>query len=461
MTAPTSIRHRLLLSMAAVLIAVVLAAAAIAYSVGLRTATDAYDRSLLDPALALAGSVRGDAGAGRLDLSEDARRALMFDEADTLAFQIRDVDGRLIAGETDLPAPPAAALAAGPPSTPYYFDVSWRSRPMRLVAIRTVNGLSVTVGETLNKRTRLVREVLLAALAPTLLVAIAAIVLLRGAIGRALAPLDRVRDDLSLSRPGDLKPIDAAGVPDEVRPAVLALNHLLARLQDASDRQQRFVADAAHQLRTPLAGLQMQLELLMRQPHAPKVIAELEKMHAATTRTTRLAHQLLALARADRDDEDVRERHAVDLYRLGDAAARDWTARAIARDVDLGFELAHAEVEGDEVLLGEMIGNLIDNAIRYSPAGACVTVRCGNDAGRPFIAVEDDGPGIPNDARGRVFERFYRVDGTPGDGSGLGLAIVREVARRHGAVVEVKQPQTGRGTSIVVRFGGATSPAAA
>ena len=454
--ASPSIRRRLVLSTAGVLAVVVAAAAAIAWRVGLDAAENAYDRSLLDPALALAASVRGDALSRRVDLSEDARRALMVDEADTLVYAIRDEYGRLLAGDASLPGP----AAVPEPERPLFYDAVRAGVPLRVAALRTGNGPVVLVGETRNKRTRLVTEVLAAVLVPTLLVAIAAVVLLRGTIGRALAPLDRVREDLAARAPGDLKPVDAEGAPDEVRPALQALNHLIERLRIAADTQQRFVANAAHQLRTPLAGLQMQLELLRREPHAPGVAAELDKMHAATTRTTRLAQQLLALARADRSAEQGVRRRAVDLYRLGDAAARDWTARAIARDVDLGFELEHAEVPGDEVLLAEMLGNLIENAILYVPAGGVVTVRCGTQDGRPYVAVEDDGPGIPEAARERVFERFYRVEGAPGDGSGLGLAIVREVAERHGATVELSTPSTGRGTSIAVRFPPAGAPSA-
>ena len=454
--ASTSIRRRLLLSTAGVLAVVIGAAAAIAWRVGLNAAENAYDRSLLDPAIALAASVRGETHARRVELSEDARAALMVDAADVLVYAISDEDGRLLAGDAGLPAP----ASAPEPGRPRFYDAERDRVPLRVAALRTGTGLTVLVGETRNKRNRLVVEVLVAALVPTLLVAIAAVVLLRGAIGRALAPLDRVRDDLAARAPGDLQPLDARGAPDEVRPAVEALNHLIERLRVAADTQQRFVANAAHQLRTPLAGLQMQLELLRREPHAPGVVAELDKMHAATTRTSRLAQQLLALARADRNAERGGATGAVDLYRLGDVAARDWTARAIARDVDLGFELEHAEVRGDEVLLTEMLGNLIENAILYVPAGGVVTVRSGTREGRPFVAVEDDGPGIPEAARERVFERFYRVEGAPGDGSGLGLAIVREVADRHGATVQLSTPATGRGTSIAVRFPPAGAPSA-
>lgn len=447
MRAPTSIRHRVLLSMAGVLLAVAAAASLIAWTVGVRTATAAYDRALLDPALAIAGSVRGDGDDRRLELSADTQRALMFDESDTIVFQVRDAAGHIVAGDPALPLPPAGNMADA-----RYYDATLRGAPVRVAAYRSGNGLTVMVGETLNKRQRLVREVLVAALVPTFLVAIAALVLVWGAVGRALAPLERVRGHLLERSPTDLRPLDATGAPDEVRPAVLALNRLIERLRVAVESQQRFVADAAHQLRTPLAGLQMQIELLKRRPHAPEVASELEKMHAATTRTTRLAQQLLALARAERDAEAGGHLKPVDLYRIGDAAARDWTARAIERDVDLGFELEHVEVRGDEVMLRELLGNLIDNAIRYAPAGSVVTVRCGAKDGEPFVTVEDDGPGIPEDARGRVFERFFRVEGSPGDGSGLGLAIVREVAGRHGATVELGIPATGRGAAVSVRW---------
>lgn len=451
MRPPTSIRHRLLLSMAGVLLAVVAAAAAIAWFVGVRTATDAYDRSLLDPAIALAGSVRVEGDRRRLELSDDVRRALLFGESDTLVFQIRDPEGRVVAGESDFPA----AAVRGPGEATFY-DATWRGAPLRVASYRAGSGLTVLVGETLNRRKRLVREVLVAVLVPTLVVAAAALALVWGAVGRALAPLDRVRAQLLERSAADLKPLDASGAPDEVQPALIALNRLIERLRLAVESQQRFVADAAHQLRTPLAGLRMQLELLRRRPHAPDVAAELEKMHAATTRTTRLAHQLLALARAERDAEAVGEMRPFDLYRLGDAAARDWTARAIERDVDLGFELEHAEVRGNEVMLRELAGNLIDNAIRYAPPGSVVTLRCGLRDGRPFLSVEDDGPGIPQAERAKVFERFYRVEGSSGDGSGLGLAIVREVAGRHGATVDLAQPASGRGTAVTVVFGGST-----
>jgi two-component system sensor histidine kinase TctE len=440
----TSIRRRVLRAITALMLAVVAAAAALAWAVGMLAATDAYDRALLDPAIALAGSVRGGPDDRRLDLSEDARRALMVDEADTLAFQVLDARSRLVAGDADLPAPPEGA----DPASTRYFDATWRGTPVRVAQYRTPDGVTVRVGETLHKRERLLREVLLAALAPALIAAIAAILLVRAAVAHALAPLDRVRDELSARSPTDLDPLPADEAPDELRPAVLALNGLLERLRKAAEAQQRFIADAAHQLRTPLAGLRMQLDLLQRHPHPPDVAVELDKMHAATTRASRLAHQLLALARVERDGE----RRRVDLYRLGDAAARDWTARAIERDVDLGFELDHAEVMGDEVMLSELLGNLIDNAIRYSPPGSVVTVRCGVRDGAPTLTVEDDGPGIPDEARASVLERFYRVAGTTGEGSGLGLAIVREVAERHGARVEVGRPATGRGTSVTVRF---------
>lgn len=453
MRAPTSIRHRVLLSMAGVLLAVVVATAVIAWNVGVRMAADAYDRSLLDPAVALAGSVRGDADALRLELSVDARRALLFDESDRLAFQIRDARGHVVAGEADLPTVAVPVT----PGDAMFHNVTWRGSRMRVASYRASNGLTVLVGETLNKRNRLVREVLVAALLPTLVVAVVALALVWGAVGRALAPLDRVRDDLLDRAPTNLEPLDTGGAPDEVKPAMRALNRLIDRLRLAVDSQQRFVADAAHQLRTPLAGLRMQLELLRRRPHAPEVAAELEKMHAATIRASRLAHQLLALARAEGDAEAQGRMRPFDLYRLGDAAARDWAARAIERDIDLGFELEHAEVQGDEVMLRELLGNLIDNAIRYAPSGSVVTVRCGLKDGRPFLAVEDDGPGVPESARPRIFERFFRVEGSPGDGSGLGLAIVREVAGRHGASVELVTPPTGRGTAVIVRFGARSS----
>jgi two-component system sensor histidine kinase TctE len=256
-----------------------------------------------------------------------------------------------------------------------------------------------------------------------------------------------------LSRaPRDLRPLSPAAAPVEIAPVVNAFNELLEHVRDTNLLQQRFLANAAHQLRTPLAGLQMHLELLLRRELPADVRAELTRMHGATVRASRLANQLLALAKAESAAEAGHAFEIVDLRTVADAAARDWAPKAHAQEIDLGFALERAVIPGDPLLLPELVDNLIDNALLYTPAGGSVTVNTGCEQDIPFLSVEDTGPGIPAAERSKVLERFYRIAGTPGEGSGLGLAIVQEVVDRHGGILEINPNGERGGTCIRVSF---------
>jgi two-component system sensor histidine kinase TctE len=237
-----------------------------------------------------------------------------------------------------------------------------------------------------------------------------------------------------------------------VRPLVESINHQLGEVTQANRNQQRFLANAAHQLRTPLAGLRAHAELALAQPLPAACRAELEHVHGASVRTARLANQLLALARAEAGLGEAAAAGRADLRQVIEAAADEWVHRALERDIDLGFELQVARVRGDPVLLREALGNLVHNALEYTPAGGRVTVRT-RDGGREVrVEVEDDGPGIPPAERQRVLERFYRAPGTGGSGSGLGLAIVSEIAAAHGARVEIGEGEGGRGCRVALVF---------
>jgi two-component system sensor histidine kinase TctE len=443
-----SIRKRLLLFLIPPLSILVLGASAATYFVALHVATSAYDRSLLDPALDMAANVTVDASGPHLTMLQQAQEALLYDHEDTLIFQVRGPDGAVVAGDEALGMPPS--LQRGERT---FADTRYKGQPVRLAAVRSDNGFYVQVAETLHKRNRLIWEVLAAGLLPALLIALATIALAWTGVARGLAPLASVRAQLLGRSAHDLAPLDEQSAPSEISPAIEALNRLLARLRESNEMQQRFLANAAHELRTPLAGLQMHLELLLRRDLPDELRSEIAAMHKATVRTGHLANQLLALAKAEAAASDSIRTASVDLYTVADRAAHEWVQRAIARDIDLGFLLEHTQVAGDPVLLGELVDNLLDNALRYTPPGGAVTVRCGPDTGRPYLSVEDTGPGIPASAHGRVFERFYRIQGTPGDGTGLGLAIVKEVAQRHGASLHIETPEGGpSGTRVVVRF---------
>jgi two-component system sensor histidine kinase TctE len=442
-----SIRRRLLVFLISSLVLMVSGAAIVTYWVAQRSANDAYDRSLLDPAFDIADNVNVDATGAHVDLPQKALEALVYDQVDKVIYQVRSPANAIVDGVSDLPPPQDFA---GEPHI--FFDSVYRGEAIRVAALRTPSGFVVQVGETLHKRNRLVGEILVAELVPTLLIAVGSIALAWLGISRGLIPLEDLRRELSNRAPRDLRPLATAAVPIELAPVVDAFNGLLDHLRDASTMQQRFLANAAHQLRTPLAGLQMHLELLFRRDLPANLRSELERMHSATARASRLANQLLALAKAESVPDNSREFELIDLRAVADAAARDWAAKAIAQNVDLGFSLERAAILGDPLLLPELIDNLIDNALRYTGDGGSVTVGTGCTGDVPYLSVEDTGPGIPLAERSKVLDRFYRIAGTRGEGSGLGLAIVQEVVDRHGGTLEITDGADGRGTCVRVMF---------
>jgi len=445
--AKTSIRRRLLVFLIGPLILMVAGAGAVTYWVAIRSANDAYDRSLLDPALDIAENLRIDLAGAHVDLPQKALEALVYDQVDRVIFQVRGPTNVIVDGVADLPPPPE--LGAG---QHIFFDGTSDGENIRVAAHRTASGYVVQVGETLHKRNRLVGEILAAELLPTLLIAVVAIALAWLGIAHGLRPLEELRTELTRRAPHDLRPLSESTAPVEISPVVEAFNGLLERVRDASMMQQRFLANAAHQLRTPLAGLQMHLELLLRSTLSTDVRVELERMHGATVRASRLANQLLALAKAESAPDLGRELERIDLRAIAGAAAREWAPRAHALDIDLGFSLNRAEILGDPLLLPELVDNLIDNALRYTPTGGTVTVGTGCAGDVPFLCVEDTGPGIPEVERDKVLERFYRIPGTLGEGSGLGLSIVREVVARHDGLLEIGAPTGHRGTRFCIRF---------
>ncbi|HSC97950.1 MAG TPA: sensor histidine kinase [Casimicrobiaceae bacterium] len=442
----TSVRRRLLLFLIPSLMLLVVGAAALTYFVALHVATYAYDRSLLDPALDIAANITTDVDGTRLAMQEQAQQALLYDHEDIVVFQVRTPAGDVVVGDRDLARPPP--LVAGERA---FFDSRLHGEPVRVAVVRSATGMVVQVAETLHKRNRLIWEILAAGVLPTLLIAVATVVLAWTGVARGLSPLSWVRTQLLCRTPEDLQPLDEHSTPVEIAPAVEALNRLFAQLRESNEMQQRFLSNAAHQLRTPLAGLQLHLELLLRRDLPADVHAEIDGLHAATVRASHLANQLLALAKAEARADQANRLAVTDLYAVADDAVHEWVQRAIAAGIDLGFDLAHADIAGNALLLGELLDNLLDNALRYTPAGGTVTVRCGREQGKPYLCVEDNGPGIPESAHGTVFERFSRLAGSPGNGAGLGLSIVKEVVERHRAVLRMETP-AGGGTRIVVTF---------
>ena len=422
--------------------------AVIAYFPSIEPATEVYDQSLADIGIALGSHIRPSGSGYRLELPAAVEQVLRADRYDAVYYRIGGPDGRAIAGEADLPPPPE------PSHVVQYFDARYRGRTVRAVSMPAQCGgstCSVVVAETTVKRARLAREILFSSVLPETLIALATLVLVWFGVKRGLAPLARLSEEINERSPVDLHALDARRAPEETRPLIEALNGLLEQLAATHRNQQRFLANAAHQLRTPLAGLQAHTELALSQPMPDAVRTQVKQVHEATIRTARLANQLLALARAEPGGH--REPLArVDLKAMVEGVADEWVHRALERDLDLGFDLAPGSVRGDEFLLREALANLLHNALEYAHRGARLTVRTGVRDGQPFIEVEDDGPGIPPSERERVLDRFYRVPGTPGTGSGLGLAIVREIASGHGATITIGEGAATRGCRVALTF---------
>jgi two-component system sensor histidine kinase TctE len=444
-----SLRASLLRMLLPPIAALLVIGALVAYYPSIEPATEAYDQALLDIAVSLGSYIVANERGHRFELPQAVDQVLRRDRYDTMYYRVLGPRGEPIAGE-DLPMPPPERDERDGFVS---YDTVYKGQKLRVVALPARCGegnCRVLVGETTTKRRRLARDIVFSTLLPEAMIALATLLIVWFGVKRGLTPLARLSEEIKTRSPGDLRPVEAAGTPEETRPLVSALNGLLQEVAQASQTQQRFIANAAHQLRTPLAGLQAHTELALAQPLPPEVRAGLEQVHQATIRTARLANQLLALARAEPGARGSTAE--LNLKALAEGEADAWVHQALARDIDLGFELDPAPVQGDAFLLREALGNLVHNAIEYSPRGGRVTVRTGRRAAQSFIEVEDDGPGIAPAERERVLERFYRVPGTPGTGSGLGLAIVREIAASHGADMAITDGSNVRGCRVALTF---------
>lgn len=379
------------------------------------------------------------------------------------AYAIVDLDGQLLAGD--------AWVAGEPPRTrePVFLSAEQGGLIYRIVAqrVQTVAGeVVVYLADGSDVRQQWVRSLWLRVLAPNLILTLLAAFAIRWAVTRALRPLIQLKQAVENRSPSDLSPIDTQFSPEEVRPLVLSLNRLFDLVRAQVESQRRFVADAAHQLRMPLAGLQAQVEAWAQVANARRRtdhpadtprnpddaitlrVEQINRLRNATRRTSQLANQLLALSRADARSVQPQPPQHVDLQNLCETVLQAHLDAATTKGMDLGLEAQPAHVMGHEWLLRELLGNLVDNALKYTPPGGTVTLRCGSADGAAFLEVEDDGPGIEEAERPRVLERFYRSPGAQGEGSGLGLAIADEIARVHQGRLELLSGARGRGLRV-------------
>ncbi|PXW24339.1 sensor histidine kinase [Paraburkholderia caballeronis] len=421
---------------------------AVTYLVAKSIANGPFDRALETDAYVLARQIHPVNGVAELSLADSTRDFLRADNIDSVFYQVLGTRGELIGGDRDMPLPhdedrPPPGLVEFRDDTLHGIDIRVAYTTVELPRTAGAQPVLVQVAETLDKRRQLANDIIKGVILPQFVILPLAILLVWFGLSRGLAPLHALQTNIRTRRPDDLSPLEARRAPPEIEPLVTSFNDLLTRLEQNMELQKRFIADAAHQMKTPLAGLRTQAELALRQDVSPEVHRSLEQIATSSEHAARLVTQLLALARAE-NRLSGQIFTPVDVTEVARHAVRDWVQPALAKQMDLGYEGPDdddvpVEVDGHPVMLREMLSNLIDNAIRYTPAGGRITVRVRPEpaAGVAHLEVEDTGIGIPAAERERVIERFYRILGRDGDGSGLGLAIVREIATMHGGTLTI------------------------
>ena len=416
---------------------------ALAFRVALSYAEKAIDQSLTQSVRSLARQVKP-LGSGLLvDFPKAAQSIIEQDPLDRVTYMVSSPPGSFLLGNGQLPAPPDNASSNASPAfdATVLYNVELDKKSMRVASMDlsfgdgpTPQRLRVQVAKSLAVQQNIARELVMDVLFPLLLLGAILSVLVYAGIQRGLAPLQKLEGQLANRSAASLSPIEMTQAPQEVHSLATALNQLLTTLRRSLSQEKRFLNDAAHQLRTPLAGLISQTELAMQEREPEALQQRLAKVHTGAVRSAHLVHQLLSLARTEAEVPLL----PLDGAALAREVAREWTPRAVAADIDLGFEgLDSMSIAADKLLLREALSNLIDNALRYAGRGASVTLRATTRGGHSVLEVEDNGPGLSTDNLAHVFERFWRASDLPG-GCGLGLAIVAEIAQRHGGSAEAE-----------------------
>jgi two-component system sensor histidine kinase TctE len=452
---PRSLRRQLLTWLLALLIPLLIVGAINSYYRAYHFSNLAYDRALFRAALALADQVVVVRGNVLMDLPQNALDLLEYDKDDWVYYRVTDPQGKTVTGEASLPLPPTPLL----PGAHLYYDAKLGDKEVRIAAFSLpLEGTSakgaalVQVAETKSKRIQLADEIIAAMMWPQVVIVLLAGFMVHYGVRRGLASLDKLQHAIEQRSHRDLSVVPIEDSPREVQPLLRAMNDLLQRVRANIDQQQRFTADASHQLRTPLAGLQTQAEMALRESDPVRIRHALEWIQAGTVRLSRLVSQLLALARVEPGSGRESAWQSLDLVQLARETAAEWVLIGLEKHIDLGFEAPSSPVRisGNEIMLREMLSNLVDNAIRYTPTNGKVTVAIAVENESALLIVEDNGHGIPPSERERVFERFHRLPESGGDGCGLGLAIVREIALAHHAHIDVADGSDGIGTRITV-----------
>lgn len=450
-----SLRRQLIIRMLSMMLPLFVLLWAIAFLSSQYFINEAFDRSLIRRTYALADRVEVVHGKVRVDLPIAAREMMAFDQEDLLFHRVIDQHHQVVEGELSMP--PLPGNKGLRPGQLLVYDGVKDGEKVRVAAFAlSLKGTSasgvalVQVGETLSRRLALADRATLAIVIPMLLMTLTAAAAIAYGVGRGLEPVRRLRDRLSARTAFDLSPVPLEGTPAELRPFLDEINSLLLRLSDAVEAQSRFVSDAAHQLRTPIAGIRAQAEAALASPRLENSQRALERIAQSTQTMGDLVQKLLMLARVDAAENTLRL-DRLDGVELVKEVAREWAPQALDKGVEIGFERSGGEawMMGDAQLLREMLANLIDNALRYGGTRITLTVSSSEQGVTWF--VEDNGPGIPEQQRAAVFLPFHRLSGCVG-GAGLGLTIVQRIAELHGARVDLESVASGTGLIVRVRF---------
>ncbi len=449
-----SLKHELLFRLVLPLIFFVNVDTVLTYFVTLHYVDKTYDRWLLDSAKSVTQEIRVRDGSAFVELPPAALAIFKWDESDKTYFKIISEHRKILAGDALVPDPP---LPNGDWSHPIFFEDTMQGEPVRVVAMLVERGdipekIFIHVAETLNKRRAMMRDIFLTDLVPQILLILTASSYLLSGVKRGLKPLHALANEIAQRSPTDLEPIPEAHVFLEVQTLTNTINDLFKRLALAITSQQRFIANAAHQLRTPLAGLKLQAERAQREQDITAMKPALAQIQDCADRLSHMTTQLLVLASSE-PIAGSHELNPINLCALAREICVDWVPKALLRKMELSYEGPERAlwVLGDKILLREMLDNLLDNAITYGNEHGNILVRLDANP-TPRLTVEDDGPGIADDEINKVFERFYRIPGSQGSGCGLGLPIVQEIAELHNARVTVSRVNAKGGTRIELIF---------
>lgn len=445
-----SLRRQLLKRLLWPLVGILLAGSVFAYYFALYSAENAYDLGLLNDALDISRQIEFNHGNMELNLPSAARQMLRTNNEDRVSYAAWDEGGRLFSGNPKLQM--SGLLAAG--ENHAFQDIVLNGEPHRAMLLRGKtegHAFFIAVAQTVHGRDHLTSGIFAGILIPEALLAVVTVAVILLGVRRGLYPVELLRDEILRRSSNDLSPIEENAAPAELTPIIHGINELLGNLTTAFASHRRFIADAAHQLRTPLAALSSQIEVALKVPPADEKIL-LRQLLATTQRTTHLANQLLSLARLEHTEQFMYEVATVELQSVLQESAADFVTLAARKGVELDFDLSPCRIAGSSLLLRELISNLLDNAVRYTGAGGRIYVSMQSKLQYVWLVVEDNGSGVAEKELAQLGTPFHRLPSGQSEGCGLGLAIVREITRLHGAEIFFTRGSEGKGLRASIKF---------